>query len=183
MIKKFIIALLICGVFWGIIRQQNHMPARLKLANKLNTTKIDNKEIKSTAMSGKKFIPNENKQPKDAVSVEVDHAIIQTNAVISHTSSINFTWNDRKFIPITADEYHSNNAQRKKLSSSDAVWNGRKFIITTTAENHSEIAQRKHFLHLTQLMIPKKIRMNRNNKTNLKIRVILQLNPIKSIVL
>ena len=145
MIKTFIIVLLICGIFWGVIRQQNTMPPRLKLANKLNTAKIDNIEINSTAMSEKKFIPNENKQPKDAVSVEADHAIIQTNAILSHTSSINFTWNDRKLIPITADEHHSNNAQRKKLSFPDAVWKGRKFIITTTAEKHSEIAQRKTF--------------------------------------
>ena len=143
MIKKFIIVLFIYGVFWGVIRQQNHMSARLELANKLNTTKKDNKEIKSTAMPGKTFISNENKQPKDAVSVEVDHAIIQTNAVISHTPNINFTWNDRKLIPITADQHHSNNAQKKKLSSPDAVWNGRKFIITTTAKNDPEIAQKK----------------------------------------
>lgn len=142
--KKLIIILLLCGVFFAVIRQQNHMPARLKIANKSNPKKIDFKEIKLIAMSGKKFVPNEKKYHKAAVPFEVDNAIIQTNDSVPPAASINFTWNDdRKLIPIKADEHHSDDAQRKKLSSPDAVWNGRRFIVTTTAKTHSEIAQEK----------------------------------------
>lgn len=126
--------ILICGILWGIIRQQNYIPPRLKLANKISTTKIDNKEINSTAISGKKFIPYENKQSKEVVSVEDDHTTIQTNAGISDTSSINSTLNDPKLNSITTEEHY--NVQRKKLISPDAAWNARKFIITTTAKNH-----------------------------------------------
>ncbi len=135
MIKKFIIISLICCFLWGVIRQQNHILPRLKLANQINTTKIDNKEI----------IPNENTQQKDAASVEVDHAIIQTNAVISPASSINSTLNDHKLISITTEELSSNNVQWNKLVSPDAMWNARKFIITTKAEKHAEISQSKTF--------------------------------------
>jgi hypothetical protein len=132
-INKFIMVILICDVLWGVIIQQNLIPLRLKLTNKISTTKIDNKEINSTAISGKKFILYENKQSKEAAPFEVEHVTIPTNASISNTSSINVTLNDRELTPMTTD---SNNTQSKNLSSPDAVWNARKFIITTTAKNY-----------------------------------------------
>lgn len=140
MIKKLIIVLLVCGVFWGLIRQPNLTTVISKVADKLNKTKINNIEIKPTIVSENKFIPDEIKQPTNVVIVESDHVIsddkiktnsildgnyskkngfhgdkiIQTNAAASFASSINVTWNDVKLFVITTSVNHNDNTDRSK---------------------------------------------------------------------
>lgn len=95
MIKKFIIAVLICGVLWAIIQQLNHIPPRLKL--------------KLTAMAGKKFIPYVNKQPKNAVSKEM-------------FSSSDAAWSGREFIISTkiTIEIKGNTSKQQRQSENES---------------------------------------------------------------
>src|SRR5579862_6653734 len=147
MSKKLILILLICYVFFGLVRQLNHTSAKSTLANKLNMAKINNKQIESISVSENKFIHDEVKQPKDAVDIQVDHVIsdeqmknnsvsdvnyldknevqedeiIQAKAAISHAFSRNFTLHYVNAIAFIAAGKHSTNAQMKKLFTPDAV--------------------------------------------------------------
>ena len=164
MIKKLIIAVFVCGVLWGLIRQLNHMPDRSKLANQPNKEQINNTEIRSTAVPGKKFIPDEIRKPKNVVTAEAAHVIsdnqiktnpksdgniaaridihgdkiIQTDADTPLTANINFTWNGVKLIALTATAKHSDNAQNKKISLPEAANNTKVNTDISKQESQSE---------------------------------------------